>query len=51
MTYIYRCSLCNQIIEINKPMEDASDLEYCECGTELDRVYTAPRITTGDGSK
>jgi len=51
MRYCYRCSLCNEIIEIDKPMEDASDQEYCDCGQELERVYTSPRIRTGDGLK
>jgi len=51
MRYCYRCSLCNEIIEIDKPMEDASVLEYCDCGNELDRVYTSPSVWTGDGIK
>lgn len=52
MTYEYVCPLCAKTELVTKPMADADDLEYCPtCGEELMRVWTAPRIKTGDGLK
>jgi len=50
MTYNYKCNniSCikrNEVIEIKKPMSEASCSEYCkECHEKLQRVYNPPGI-------
>ena len=52
MTYLYKCTKCNLIYEIEKRMKDSDKKEYCEaCKTELTRVYKVGSIGTSDGVK
>jgi len=39
-------------INIEKSMADSDRIEHCEiCENELNRVYIAPSVATGDGFK
>lgn len=52
MRYLYKCEDCHiKPITVEKPMKDSSKLEQCECGKIMTRIYSVPRITTGDGTK
>ena len=51
MKYIYVCDQCQKVVEIDKPMSEASRHEYCKCGREMSKVYSAPSIKTWDGVK
>ena len=51
MIYLYKCEKCKNEVEINKPMNEASKEEHCECGQSLKRVYTSSTIKTSDGIK
>lgn len=52
MCYLYKCTKCKLIHEIDKPIKDVEKKEYCECcGTELTRVYKVGSIGTSDGVK
>lgn len=52
MKYLYKCEDCHtEPIIIVKPMSESSNTEVCTCGKVMNRVYTAPGITTGDGTK
>ena len=51
MKYIYVCDQCQKVVEIDKPMSEASKEERCECGEILQRVYNIMGIKTGDGTK
>ena len=46
------CPNRNEIVTINKPMQDASKEEFCtECKNTLQRVFSSPGVRTGDGYK
>jgi predicted nucleic acid-binding Zn ribbon protein len=46
------CNKRNEIIEITKPMSEATKTEYCEeCKQELQKVFSSPGVKTGDGYK
>ena len=51
--YEYKCKCSPKThLMISKPMAESSKVEICKkCGRELVRVFTAPRIRTGDGLK
>lgn len=51
MKYIYVCDQCQKIVEINKPMSEASKEERCECGEVMKRIYNSVGIKTNDGIK
>ena len=51
MKYIYVCDQCQKVVEIDKPMSEASKEERCECGLVLQRVYNTGMIKTRDGIK
>ena len=46
------CKKRNEVIEITKPMANATKPEFCEeCGTPLQKVFSSPGVKTGDGYK
>ena len=57
MRYAYKCNeisckLRNVEVIINKPMDKASEPEYCkECKRELQKIFSSPGVKTGDGYK
>lgn len=52
MQYLYQCEDCHTTpIIILKPISEASNIELCTCGKVMNRVYSTPRIKTGDGIK
>lgn len=51
MTYTYKCKECGELVEIDKPMSEASRREFCECGEEMAKVYSLAGIKTNDGVK
>jgi len=57
MTYEYKCTniQCtkrNEILRIDKPMNEAGESEYCEeCKESLQKIYGSPAVRTGDGYK
>ena len=51
MKYEYHCTHCNATVEVIKPINEASRHEYCKCGREMGKVYSAPGIKTKDGVK
>lgn len=52
MRYLYKCPHCEKEVTIEKPISESNRVEYCDiCESELNRVWIAPTITTGDGLK
>lgn len=51
MIYVYHCSHCDKDVEIEKSMSESSRREHCECGEEMEKVYSLASIKTGDGVK
>ena len=52
MVYRYKCPHCKLEAEITKTMAEVDRVEYCEiCESELQRVWQAGMIKTGDGVK
>ena len=52
MIYNYKCPNCGKEQQIEKAMCDSARVERCDnCEFVMDRVYTAPSITTADGNK
>jgi len=50
--YLYGCDKCKTQVEITKPSTECSREEKCKvCDTVMDRIYTAPAISTADGRK
>lgn len=57
MIYVYNCintecKQCNTKVEVNKPMSQSGEDEYCaNCSEKLIRQYIVGGIVTGDGCK
>lgn len=44
-TYMYTCENCQNIVDRNKPMSEATNEETCEkCGGLMRRMYTPPGV-------
>lgn len=39
--YCFICPVCNEQREVSRPMKDSDLPDFCECGTEMRRDFTA----------
>ena len=44
MTYEFKCSKCDKIIEIQAKITDNIEEPICECGEKMKRVWNVPEI-------
>ena len=43
--YEYKCSKCQEVLEVVHAMTDQPPVKHQGCGGKLDRVFAAPTIT------
>jgi putative FmdB family regulatory protein len=49
-TYEYKCSKCQEVLEVVHAMTDKPPVRHSGCGGKLSRVFSAPTVTySGSG--
>lgn len=49
--YEFRCTHCGAVAEVFRKADDRNDAETCQCGEDMARVFTSPRVVVKGGEE